>query len=186
MNRARLLFFLALGSTLALVPAAAFGAPPEVLHFKDIGPFVDPDFCGTGQTVNGSFNVRTNVWISSAGPEELVRSTASGKISFTNPANGRSFLLSFAGQTTDRVIEGEEGGVHTHEIVQRGLPEKIKAEGRGPVLVRDAGIIVFHITFDKNHNVIAFETVLIKGPHPEAESDFELFCEVGTAALGIA
>jgi hypothetical protein len=27
------------------------------------------------------------------------------------------------------------------------------------------------------------EEVILKGPHPEADSDFELFCEVVTGAL---
>jgi len=51
-------------------------------------------------------------------------------------------------------------------------------------LLRDAGLIVFATTFEGDE-FISSETVLVKGPHPEAESDFALFCEVVTEALGI-
>jgi hypothetical protein len=54
----------------------------------------------------------------------------------------------------------------------------------GPVLLRDAGLIVFEITFEGDE-FISQETLLVKGPHPDAESDFTLFCEVMTEALGI-
>ena len=55
----------------------------------------------------------------------------------------------------------------------------------GPVLLRDAGLIAFVTTFDGDE-FINQETAYVKGPHPDAESDFALFCEVMTEALGIA
>jgi hypothetical protein len=36
------------------VPAAA-AAEPGIIRFEFSGTFTDPDFCGTGQTVNGAF-----------------------------------------------------------------------------------------------------------------------------------
>ena len=32
----------------AVAPPGAFAAAPEHNHFRDIGTFVDPDFCETG------------------------------------------------------------------------------------------------------------------------------------------
>ena len=55
-------------------------------------------------------------------------------------------------------------------------------------MLRDAGIITFADTFDlETGEFISSETIVNKGPHPEADSDFTLFCEgdFGSARLGI-
>jgi hypothetical protein len=184
MGRLRLPLCLALFAALALMPAAALGAPPGHEHFRDAGTDVDPDFCGTGQEINVSFDVRINVWISPEGAEELVRTTLSGKEVFTNPDTGDSVTRTFAGQVTDVPISGDPGGLHTILVTNKGLQSKIQTT-HGPVLFRDAGIIAFLVTFDGDE-VVDVETVVVKGPHPEADSDFELFCEVMVPALGIA
>jgi hypothetical protein len=168
------------GGLLNVTPA--LGAPPTIEHFRDVGTDVDPDYCGTGQTVDIAFDIRGTDWTSADG--ELFRSTAHGAVVFTNPANGRSVTNSFAGQLTDIITSGDPEGVHTDLITQKGLPEKLKLP-HGRVLLRDAGIIAFAITFDGDE-FISQEIVLIKGPHPEADSDFELFCEITTEALGIS
>jgi hypothetical protein len=49
---------------------------------------------------------------------------------------------------------------------------------------RDAGLIVLRSTFDGDE-LIDQEILVDKGPHPAAESDFELFCEIMPEALGI-
>ena len=79
MGRLRLPLYLALFVALALMPATALAAPPGHEHFRDIGSDVDPDFCGTGQAIDISFDVRVNIWLSAEGAEELVRTTFSGK-----------------------------------------------------------------------------------------------------------
>lgn len=183
MGRLRLPFCLALFVALALMPAAALGAPPGHEHFRDVGTGVDPDFCGTGQTINFSFDARVNVWISPEGAEELVRTTFSAKQVWTNPDTGDSVTVSSAGTSTEVLISGDPGGLHTVLATTKGLPEKIQTT-HGTVLTRDAGIITFLVTFDGDE-FISQETVLVKGPHPDAESDFELFCEVTVPALGI-
>jgi hypothetical protein len=183
MGRLRLPLCLALFAALALMPAAALAAPPGHEHFRDVGTFVDEDFCGTGQEINGSFDVRVNIWFSPEGAEDLVRTTFSGKQMFTNPDTGDSVTVSFAGQTTEVTISGDPAGLHTIRVTTKGLPEKIQTT-HGPVLLRDAGIIAFEDTFDGDE-FISEEIVLVKGPHPEADSDFELFCEVTVPALGI-
>jgi hypothetical protein len=183
MGRLRLPLCLALFATLALMPATALAAPPGHEHFRDAGTDVDPDFCGTGQAIDISFDVRVNVWLSPEGAEDLVRTTFSGKQVFTNPDTGDSVTVSFAGQTTEVIVSGDPSGLHTVLATTKGLPEKIQTT-HGPVLTRDAGLIAFLVTFDGDE-FISQETVLVKGPHPEADSDFELFCEVMVPALGI-
>jgi hypothetical protein len=183
MGRLRLPLCLALFVALALMPTAALAAPPGHEHFRDVGTFVDEDFCGTGQEIDGSFDVRVNVWVSPEGAGDLVRTTFSGKQVLINPDTGDSVTVSFAGQTTEVTISGDPAGLHTILVTTKGLPEKIQTT-HGPVLLRDAGIIAFEDTFDGDE-FISEEIVLVKGPHPEADSDFELFCEVTTEALGI-
>lgn len=183
MGRLRLPLCLMLFSALALMPAAALAAPPGHEHFRDVETFVDPDFCGTGQEINVSFDARVNVWISPEGAEELVRTTFSVKQVFTNPDTGDSVTLSQAGQSTEEVVSGDPAGLHTVLVTTKGLPEKIQTT-HGPVLTRDAGLIAILFTFDGDE-LISSETVVVKGPHPEADADFELFCDVMTEALGI-
>jgi len=123
-----------------------------------------------------------SAWLSADG--ELFRQTTQGSVVFTNPVNGQSLTNSFAGQLTDIIVSGDPEGVHTDLVTQRGLPEKLKLP-HGAVLLRDAGIIAFTLTFDGDE-FISQEIVVVKGPHPEADSDFELFCEIATEALGIS
>ena len=54
----------------------------------------------------------------------------------------------------------------------------------GPVLTRDAGLIRERITFDADGGVIDYQATW-KGPHHEAASNFELFCDVMTDALAL-
>jgi hypothetical protein len=164
----------------AFSPVAVSAGPDE--HFLDVGTDTDPDFCGTGQEIDVSFRVRVNLW--AMGEEDFSKITQSGRVWFTNPDNGQSALLKFAGQVTNVITSGEEGGVHTHVFTNKGLPEKIKLDGK-TVLTRDAGLIVETITVDENGDVIDYSATW-RGPHPEAGSDFELFCNVMTDALGIA
>lgn len=166
------------------MPATALAAPPGHEHFRDVGTDVDPDFCGTGQTINISFEARVNVWLSPEGAEELVRTTFTSTQVFTNPDTGDSVTVSSAGMSTEVPISGDPASLHTFLVTTKGLPEKIQTT-HGPVLTRDAGLIAILFTFDGDE-FISGETVLVKGPHPEAAADFELFCEVMVPALGIA
>jgi hypothetical protein len=175
--------FLLLGVLAAVLLPVAASAAPTIEHFRDVGTDVDPDFCGTGVAIDVAFNVRVNVFSTPGAEEEFDKITQSGKVTFTNPENGRSVLFTFAGQVRNVITSGTEEGVHTHVFTTKGLPEKIRVPGGG-VLTRDAGVIVETITFDENDEVIAYEATW-SGPHPEAASNFTLFCEVTTAALGL-
>jgi hypothetical protein len=69
------------------------------------------------------------------------------------------------------------------QFTNKGLPELFKTP-HGGVLTRDAGYIVFRDTFDGDE-FIAGEIVVNRGPHPQADSDFELFCQIIPEALGL-
>jgi hypothetical protein len=161
-----------LAAVLVLAPVAASAGPDE--HFVDVGTDTDPDFCGTGQEID--------MW-QMEGTDDFSKLTQSGKVSFTNPENGRTVVIRFAGQVTNVITSGTEEGAHTHVFTTKGLPELIKLSN-GPMLTRDAGLIVETISLDENGEVVDYSATW-SGPHPEAESDFELFCDVMTDALGI-
>jgi hypothetical protein len=181
MHRITLLLGCVAACMLILSPAA-FAANPEVNHFADSGTFADPDFCGTGQTVEGSFEFHGTEFLAPNRPVDYW-SVSESTIVFTNPENGSTVIAHAAGQFRITLIAGDPEGLHTFEATSIGLPEQIRKE-HGGLLLRDAGYIVFHNTFDGDE-FISSEIVIDRGPHPEAESDFELSCEVVPAALGI-
>jgi hypothetical protein len=162
-------------------PPAALAAGQQGDHFRDVGAEVDPDFCGTGQEIDISFNVRVNEWV--APHKGDFKSTAAGTQIFTNPDTGDTVVGRFAGPVWNVTVSGDPEGVHVEEGTAKGLPELFKTP-HGGVLTRDAGYIVFRNTFDGDE-FISGEIVVNKGPHPEADSDFELFCQILPAALGL-
>jgi hypothetical protein len=168
-------------AALAIVAAPAFGANPQGNHFRDVGTDVDPDFCGTGKQVNIAFDVRVNEWL--APHQGNHKSTSSGTITFTNPLNGNVVIQRFAGQFLDVTVSGDPAGINVHDFTNKGLPELFKTP-RGGVLTRDAGYIVFRVVFD-GEAPLSTEIVVNKGPHPQADSNFELFCQIMPGALGL-
>ena len=111
------------------------------------------------------------------------KDTSSVMATFTNPVNGKSVVVSSAGQISGPPpIVDEEAGTITFLTSFKGIPEKIQT-ANGPVLLRDADIITFADTFDLETGDFISSEIIIKGPHPEADSDFTLFCEVISEAL---
>jgi hypothetical protein len=168
---------------LTVVPASALAANPTVNHFTDSGTFTDNDFCGTGKTVNGSFSTRVTEFLTPNQPGTDYKNTSQGKTYLTNPANGNTIIIHFAGQFTAKVVSRTATG-YTELDTNVGAPEVIRT-AHGGVLTRDAGYIQFLNTFDNNNNFVSGQIVINRGPHPEAEQDFELFCKVATTALGL-
>jgi hypothetical protein len=98
-------------------------------------------------------------------------------------ADGDAVVVQNAGLVQEREIVDEEAGTITFLTTFKGLPEKIQT-AQGPLLLRDAGIVTFADTFDLvTGEFISSEVITQKGPHPELDSDFELFCDVVTEAL---
>jgi len=169
----------ALVTALVVFPAPALAAKPIAQfhdHFTD--SFSD-EICGI--PVDVDLVVTDNFFVYA---DDTFKDTSSVKQTFTNPANGKSVVLSVAGQITGPPpVVDEEAGTITFLTSYKGLPEKIQT-AHGAVLLRDAGIITFADTFDlETGEFISSETIVNKGPHPEADSDFTLFCEVISGAL---
>src|SRR5215207_9630734 len=86
---------------------------------------------------------------------------------------------------TEEPIDNGDGTV-TFVATVKGLPEKLKIP-HGPTLSRDAGIVTQTTTFlvnpDGSLTFVSSSFSNEKGPHPDLESDFELFCQVVIRAL---
>lgn len=158
-----------------VVPITASGAMPE--HAFHSESFTDPDFCGTGASVDVFFES-----IFTTSERDGVNKTEH-QGSFTYSYNGSSVVESFAGQFTDTIVATSEDGAETHQLISKGIPTKLKLPS-GPVLLLDAGVIVELVTV-QDGNVINDEIVSTNGPHPEAASGGSLFCQVVPGALGI-
>jgi hypothetical protein len=170
-------------ATVALVTLpAAVAANPEVNHFAFSDTFSDDDFCGTGMTVDISTSGHGTEFFAPNQPVDY-RQNIEGNNVFTNPLNGNTVINHFANTFSALTISGDPEGLHVEEFTFKGLPEVLRTN-HGGVLIRDAGYIIFHQTFDGDE-FISSEIFVDKGPHPDAESDFELFCDVMTGALGL-
>jgi hypothetical protein len=160
-----------------VLPAAAVAAQPvERFHDNFRDTFSD-EVCGI--PVDG-VAVGVDNFILYA--DDSFKDTSSVRITFTNPENGKSVTVSNAGQVSGTAIIDEAAGTITFVTTFKGLPERIQT-AQGPVLLRDAGIATFVDVFDLETGEFISSDVIFKGPHPDAESDFEAFCEVVTPAL---
>jgi hypothetical protein len=166
-------------AAVALPGALAAGQQHD--RFHDVDAFADDNFCDTGQTIEITIDVKGNLW--DAPHKGDFKSTAVGTATFTNPVTGDVVINRSASVATDVFISGDPEGIHVVESTVRGLPEHLKTP-HGGVLLRDAGFVVIRSTFDGDE-VIDQEILVNKGPHPDLESGFELFCETVVPALGI-
>ena len=167
----------------AVLPSTALGAQPERFHDQFLDVVEDVEVCGINVDVVAKGVFTDLVYFDEDGNFVRFLSMASGMTTFTAD-NGKSVVLQFAGQFSEvEPIVDEAAGTITFITSNKGLPEKIMTGG-GPVLLRDAGVITFGNTFDlETGEFLGFEIVVNHGPHPEADSDFTLFCEVIAAAL---
>jgi hypothetical protein len=151
--------------------------PVEQFHDHFTDTFRIDDLCG--------FTVRDTVVITDNFFEYADGSftdTGSVRQTLTNVRNGRSVIVAAAGRSTGTAVVDEDAGTITFITTQFGLQERIQTPG-GRVLLRDAGIITFTDTFDLVTDELISSELEFTGPHPEAESDFEAFCEVVTPLL---
>lgn len=109
------------------------------------------------------------------------------RITWTN-ADG-DWLSNFAAGQTN-VTETLDGDILTITEVHRGVHEFLRSAD-GITAAFDRGQITFVIVIDLNDLenpdddvFLSFETVFQAGPHPEADADFALFCEVVIDVLG--
>ncbi len=170
-----LLASIAVAAVVAAAPSLALGAKPEHGHHSE--SFTDPNFCGTGAAVEGFFE---SIFTASE-RDGVTKVEHQGSVTFSY---GDAFVIvSFAGQFTHTLVATGEGGVETRRLISKGITAKIQL-ANGPVLARDAGIIVQLVTI-QNGNEINVQTVSTSGPHPVDASGGSLFCAVVPQALGI-
>jgi hypothetical protein len=172
----------ALVTTLAIIPGTALAASPEVFHDDFSDTFENVDVCGVNVDVVSEGVFTDKAFFDQDGNFVRFMSTISGTNTLTAD-NGKSVVVRFSNQFTDiDPIVDEAAGTITFVTTFIGLPEMIKTP-HGPVLLREAGFISFAETRDLDTFDLISSEVIVKGPHPDADSDFTLFCEVITAAL---
>jgi hypothetical protein len=177
-----LLGIVATAAALIALPTAT-AANPDVVHFDFSDSFSDDDFCGTGMTIDISIEGHGTEFLAPNGNRDYWQRVV-GNTTFTNALTGDTVIQHFANGFIARVIAGDpETGTWVEEGTFSGLPEQLRLE-HGGVLLRDAGIATFRNTFVEGE-LVSSELVSFKGPHPDAESNFELFCEVMVPALGL-
>ena len=167
---------------LVLTAAATAGPTGKPLHNVFSDAFVDTDFCGTGADVAIGVQVNEKLWFGETGgdPEQVLKAVFNVELTYTF---GSTTLVERAsGQSLNTIVVGLESGPHTHEFVERGLRARLKLEN-GRVLIRDAGVIVYRVSFDANDNFLGVEIIDVRGPHPSFASD--AWCDAATSALGI-
>jgi hypothetical protein len=168
----------ALITALAVLPAGALAAKPGVFHDNFSFTEEDVDVCGVTVDVAGEgvFTIRNF-------SDGLFLLTHSEKITYT-AANGKSVIVQVAGQEiAPPAVVDEAAGTVTTLFTLKGLATKLQMPN-GPVLLRDVGLATASATLDLDTDeLISFEVLVVKGPHPDLESDFTLFCQVFTEAL---
>jgi hypothetical protein len=158
-------------------PCNSSSAQVVSCHFSD--SFVDPDFCGTGKAVDGTFDGRFTVPLVPNGPVGSWNNSEAHEV-LTNPATGATVLIHLAYRFTSTLISGDPSGVHTIQGVFRGDAETIR-DAHGGVIARDAGNLVVEATFNGDEFVSA-EIVSDRGGHSLfANGD----CGVLVPALGL-
>ena len=141
-----------------VIPAMAVGADHQTIRGTD----VDPDFCGTGQTVNLAFQGTFNGW------ED--KSFGHIRTTWTNPANGIAVYDSFSGGGKVSFID-DGGGAYTIATAREGQPFRLQYVG-GPLILQDAGLIIIYDHFDADDNYLGTDVVVVGGPHPGFELDW--------------
>jgi hypothetical protein len=170
-------------ATLVLGSApAAQAANPDVNRRIEIGGYTDPDFCGPGQTVDVSFTVRVVEFLS-PNQEVDIALVRQGDFWLTNPDTGATVQNHFAGRYSETLVSGDPAGIHTVEYTTHGLDQQLRLPN-GAVLSRDAGYQAWRDTFGPD-GWLSGELVVQRGPHPDADSDYAIFCEVITTALAL-
>lgn len=175
----RVLSLAALGVTaiLAMLASSAAAAPiVDHSHFT-VGETFPDTRCGLDVTIADSFMADTQVFGDRVKLEiketQLITSTATGKS-----------VEQFSAQQQTNILQPIDNGDGTTSLLFRftGLEQRLKIPD-GPVLVRDAGPITFEVTFDANGNFLSIASSNERGPHPLADSNFDLVCDVIVSAL---
>jgi hypothetical protein len=171
----------ALVLTVAL-PGIGVAAAPVVNEHSRFSETFPDEICGISGT--STIRVVDNFKLFADG---TFLDTANFRQVFTAGGTGKQVQIFSAGQVSgpaDPIDNGD--GTITFVATFKGLPEKLSIPN-GPTLLRDAGIAKLGQTFVVNPDgSLTFVSTTIfseKGPHPDLDSGFELFCNVIGSAL---
>ena len=185
--KARVLFATCLATVTASAAlcSTAHAAKPDIFHANYEDTFLDIDVCGITVDAVTAGQFTDHLLFDKNGNVVRYIGTASGSVTYTN-ADGDTLTSQFGQQYVDAdPIIDEQAGTITFVYSYKGLPERVTTSSGGRARIRDAGFITFADTFDlETGEFISSETLVNSGPHPEADSNFELFCEVFVDALG--
>jgi hypothetical protein len=158
---------------LLIVPATAQAAGPQHVNFS--GTATNVDLCGINTTL--AFEGVDNFFpvLNSSGNLIAFKDTHQEQDTFT-AANGKSVITRTAFQETSSLTVNPDGSF-TVLFTYKGKPEQI-ATPHGPVVSQDVGIATFVNLFDSSGHLISQTVLVDKGPHPDLESGFTLFCQV--------
>jgi hypothetical protein len=170
---------LGLGSAVAANPNAPCNSPAaRVISCHFSGAFVDDDFCGTGRTVDVSFDGHFTA--SAVFDPNSTFNNSEGWNTLTNPATGAAVMIHSAYRFTGTLLSGDPNDVHIVQWVFKGGPEVIHVPNGG-VIARDAGNLVVIATFNGD-DLVGTQITSDSGSH-------ELFangdCGVLAQALGV-
>jgi hypothetical protein len=178
-------FALVLAGALALtlvVSGGAFAAAPLVNEHNRFTETNPDELCGILGT--STISVVDNFKLYADG---TFMDTSVFRQVFTATESGKSIMIFAAGQATglDEPTQNPDGTV-TFTNTVKGLPEKLSIPG-GPTLSLDAGVVTVATTLlplgDDEFEFVSQTFSGEHGPHPDLESDFELFCQVVVPAL---
>ncbi len=162
---------------LALGASSAAAAPiVDHSHVASTDTYSD-NRCGLDVSVVESFMVNTQVF------NDTIKLEITDTQLITSKATGKS-VQQFSAEQQTNILQPIDNGDGTTSLLFKftGLEQRLKIPN-GAVLARDAGPITFTLTFDASGNFLSIASSNEKGPHPFADSGFELVCDVMAPAL---
>jgi hypothetical protein len=180
MNRRALLA--TTGLAVLAVPGNVTAAPPIAHTHEQISETFPNNYCDIAGTSDIQGVVNHTRY-----SDGTFNETFTFTETFTATASQKSIVIRAAAEFTRRSTPIDNGdGTLTFVVTFNGLHEQLRIPN-GPVLSFDAGTVTFANTFRANEDgTFTFVSSTIEGlhgPHPEALSDFELFCDVVVPAL---
>ncbi|HYJ12341.1 MAG TPA: hypothetical protein VEW66_02030 [Thermomicrobiales bacterium] len=172
---------------LTAAPAAA-EKPFENVHERVTETF-EEEVCGIDVETTVSF---VDHFLARIGPDgfPLFQASGRGTTTWYNPETDLSVTVENRGGFKDLSVTDNGDGTITVVTQVVGIPVEITLDD-GTVALKDVGRIVFSTVLDYNDTptdaeddeFISQEILSISGPHPDAESDFMLFCETVVEGL---
>jgi hypothetical protein len=167
---------------------------PQIFHFTvdetipdEPGP--DDDLCGIPVTTHVEGKGTDQIRVNKSGFPEF-KGHFNGTVTWTSLETGLSVLNRVNSSFHDLSVTDNGDGTITVISATTGVPERLITPD-GTTLLKDRGRVVFEAIIDYNDTpldtsddfFVTDRIVSVSGPHPDLESDFELFCPIITDAL---